>query len=415
MAAPPALVRPCGRSSSPTCTSAPRRGTDLLRRPELRAPLLEAVRGADRLVILGDGVELRDGAAARRRRARRRRCSPTSARRSAPTASCCWSAGNHDHGLVAGWIDGRLQTEPSGFLGLEQRIEPARRRPARRARWPSTPRRRACASPTRACGCATTSTRSTATTPTCTRRCRPSSGSPRARWRAGSCALPDDGATPDDYEAVLAPLYAWMHALTQRSEHAADHRRRGRLRARLGRARRRAAAAGARCAPPRSAPATRPRSRRINALGLGPARPRPLRRRRCAAATCAASARCCAASASRAPHVIWGHSHRSGPWPGDDPAEWTTPRRRAHRSTPARGSTSAHFLTRRAERLALLAGHRGRASTTSEPPRLSGCWATGATRSCDPRREARRVARRRPAPTSSSSTPAVWCGCSTSG
>ena len=25
-----------------------------------------------------------------------------------------------------------------------------------------------------------------------------------------------------------------------------------------------------------------------------------------------------------APHVIWGHSHRSGPWPGDDPAEWTT-------------------------------------------------------------------------------------------
>jgi len=22
--------------------------------------------------------------------------------------------------------------------------------------------------------------------------------------------------------------------------------------------------------------------------------------------------------------VIWGHSHRSGPWPGDDRAEWTT-------------------------------------------------------------------------------------------
>ena len=34
--------------------------SDLLRRPELREPLLEAVRGADRLVILGDGVELRD-------------------------------------------------------------------------------------------------------------------------------------------------------------------------------------------------------------------------------------------------------------------------------------------------------------------------------------------------------------------
>src|SRR5262245_7172213 len=36
------------------------RQSDLVRRPELREPLLEAVRGADRLVILGDGVELRD-------------------------------------------------------------------------------------------------------------------------------------------------------------------------------------------------------------------------------------------------------------------------------------------------------------------------------------------------------------------
>ena len=36
------------------------RHSDLVRRPELREPLLEAVRGADRLVILGDGVELRD-------------------------------------------------------------------------------------------------------------------------------------------------------------------------------------------------------------------------------------------------------------------------------------------------------------------------------------------------------------------
>jgi hypothetical protein len=25
-----------------------------------------------------------------------------------------------------------------------------------------------------------------------------------------------------------------------------------------------------------------------------------------------------------APHVLFGHSHRSGPWPSDDLAEWTT-------------------------------------------------------------------------------------------
>ena len=27
----------------------------------------------------------------------------------------------------------------------------------------------------------------------------------------------------------------------------------------------------------------------------------------------------------RAPWVLWGHTHRAGPWPGDDPAEWRTP------------------------------------------------------------------------------------------
>ena len=36
--------------------------SDLLRRPDLRAPLLEAVAGVDRLVILGDGLELRENA-----------------------------------------------------------------------------------------------------------------------------------------------------------------------------------------------------------------------------------------------------------------------------------------------------------------------------------------------------------------
>ncbi|CAA9506418.1 MAG: hypothetical protein AVDCRST_MAG30-2225, partial [uncultured Solirubrobacteraceae bacterium] len=30
--------------------------------------------------------------------------------------------------------------------------------------------------------------------------------------------LPDEGATPDDYEAILAPIYAWIHAVAQRAE-----------------------------------------------------------------------------------------------------------------------------------------------------------------------------------------------------
>ena len=30
---------------------------------------------------------------------------------------------------------------------------------------------------------------------------------------------PEHGATPDDYEAILSPLFAWLHALTQRADH----------------------------------------------------------------------------------------------------------------------------------------------------------------------------------------------------
>ena len=33
--------------------------------------------------------------------------------------------------------------------------------------------------------------------------------------------LPEHGARPDDYEAALAPIYAFLHQLTQRSDHAA--------------------------------------------------------------------------------------------------------------------------------------------------------------------------------------------------
>ena len=98
--------------------------SDLLRRPDLRAPLLEAVAGVDRLVILGDGVELRD----RPKRDAAEIAGPVFAdigEALGADGELILTAGNHDHGLVAGWIDARLETEPSGFLGLEEAIAPA--------------------------------------------------------------------------------------------------------------------------------------------------------------------------------------------------------------------------------------------------------------------------------------------------
>src|SRR3954447_23039242 len=94
--------------------------TDLLRRADLRAPLLEAVSGVDRLVILGDALELRE---APHRDAAAIALPVFAALGEAlgPDGELVVVAGNHDHGLAAGWIDARLQTEPAGFLSLERR------------------------------------------------------------------------------------------------------------------------------------------------------------------------------------------------------------------------------------------------------------------------------------------------------
>ena len=98
-------------------------GKDLLRRPDLRAPLIEELAGADRLVILGDALELREAP----HRDAAELAGPFFAEAGAALGAdgeLLVLAGNHDHGLVAGWIDARLQSEPSGFLGLSEPVQP---------------------------------------------------------------------------------------------------------------------------------------------------------------------------------------------------------------------------------------------------------------------------------------------------
>src|SRR3954447_21479861 len=96
---------------------------DLLRRPALRAPLLEAVAAVDRLVLLRRAIELRENA----QRDAAELAGDVFAdlgRALGPDGELVLVGGNHDHGLVAGWIDGRLQSEPPGFLRPQQRIAP---------------------------------------------------------------------------------------------------------------------------------------------------------------------------------------------------------------------------------------------------------------------------------------------------
>jgi hypothetical protein len=294
-------------------------GNDLLRRAELREPLMEALEDVDRLVVLGDGLELREAP----HRSAAELAAPFFAeagRALGPDGELLLLAGNHDHGLAAGWIDARLDTEEPGFLGLEQRYAPRDSGPlAERLAGAARPARVELAYPgvwLREDVYATHGHYADvhATVPTFERL----AAGTMARFFAGR---PAGRAAPDDYEAVLAPLYGWLHALAQRSAHgmvsrgagasartwsaltAADRHRRPLRTLAFGTGYAAAVAA-------------------LNAAGIGPVErdlsPAALRRgylhgfrevlRRLDV---------------RAPHVLWGHSHRSGPWPGDELAEWT--------------------------------------------------------------------------------------------
>ena len=125
-------------------------------------------------------------------------------------------AGNHDHGIAAGWIDSRLQTEPAGFLGLEERYTPTGAL-AEQLAEAARPARLQFAYPglwLREDVYALHGHYADlhATVPTFERI----AAGAMAKWVA---AMPRERATPDDYEAVLSPLYAWLHALTQRADH----------------------------------------------------------------------------------------------------------------------------------------------------------------------------------------------------
>ena len=294
---------------------------DLLRRGELRAVLVEALRPGDRLVILGDGLELREvpvrGAAALAEALLREAGEALGA-----DGEIVMLAGNHDHGLVTGWMDTQLMQSDPPVLGLEARIAPQDAGPLGRAL--------AEAARPATLGFAYPGIRLRddvyalhghyadlhTTVPTFERL----AAGAMARWVA---PVPSRRATPDDYEAVLAPLYAWMHALAQRSTHGVVKAGAG-ASARAwvamtqadglpGRAR--AAALGAGYAGAVAA---------INAAGIGPVR-RDLSGPALRAGYLRGLGEVVARLGIEADHVLWGHSHRAGPLPGDDLAEWTAP------------------------------------------------------------------------------------------
>ena len=110
---------------------------DVLRRPELRAPLLEAAADAQRVVLLGDVLELRHGPLRDALAAARPFFEDLG--RALAGNELVIVAGNHDHALVELWLVRRSEDAETVALGVEQLLDPAQCSPAleRIAGWAS--------------------------------------------------------------------------------------------------------------------------------------------------------------------------------------------------------------------------------------------------------------------------------------
>lgn len=103
-------------------------GADVLRQPEPLAALLSAVSEVDRVVLLGDVLELRHGPMREAMAAARAFFERLG--QALDGRELVIAAGNHDHALVEPWLAGRGEDVEPPPLELEQRLEPGEASPA---------------------------------------------------------------------------------------------------------------------------------------------------------------------------------------------------------------------------------------------------------------------------------------------
>jgi len=305
---------------------------DLLRRADLRAPLLAALEDVDRVVLLGDVLEFRHGP--QREAIARARPFFEDLGRALAGRELVITAGNHDHGLVEPWLERRGEREQPPPLQVEQLLEPSAVSPAleRLARWAAPASVRVAypglwvrpdvyATHGHYLDCHLT-------VPTLERlsvgaMCR-MLGRPPASLR---CV--------DDYEAVGAPLFAWRDAVARFGSTGSALNGIATVSAwralggggRAGGAGRAPAAGAGRGSPAR---VLRRRAfaagfplavAALNRAGLGPLRADVSAgelRRAGLLAMGEAAARLGLGDA----YVVFGHTHRAGPLPGDEQREW---------------------------------------------------------------------------------------------
>ena len=307
-------------------------GIDVLRRAEPRAALLERLADVDRLVLLGDVLELRHGPLREAMAAARAFFEDLG--RALAGRELVLTAGNHDHALVEPWLAARGAHDDPGPLGLEELLEPAAASPAMAqiARWAEPARTRIAypglwvredvyAMHGHYLDChLTVPTLERLTVGAMSRLL----GRPAAAFE-----------TVDDYEAMGAPVFAWRDAVARDAHTGAALNGMATVSAW------RALGGGSSEADAAEVPARRALGARVvhgmrrrallagfpvavaalNRAGVGPLRADvsgvELRR-----AGLAAMGEVADRLDLGAAHVIFGHTHRAGPLPGDEEHEW---------------------------------------------------------------------------------------------
>ncbi len=308
--------------------------SDLLRRADLREPLLRAAAEVDRVVLLGDVLELRHGPPREALAVARPFFEDLG--KAIGGGELIVVAGNHDHATIEPWLAQRAEQPAPDPLGVEQLLTAEETSPMleRFAEWAAPARVRSAypglwvrpdvyATHGHYLDCHLT-------IPTIERLSVGAMGRLLGR-------PPQTLATVEDYEAVTAPMYAWRHAVARdartgdtlngiatvhawRALSGADRGGKRDGRDQGGIARRRASLA--RSLRMRALVGAFPVAvSALNRLGLG-----PLRADVSSGELRGAGLRAMGEVAARLDlgdaHVVFGHTHRAGPLPGDHEREW---------------------------------------------------------------------------------------------
>ncbi len=296
-------------------------GSDLLRIKRFRETLFDALDGADQVLLLGDVVELRDTPVQQALAAAKPFFGLLGERMRG--ARIVIVPGNHDHRLAADWLDRRRNAARSAppALGLEQFAKPTAGPVAKLARALTVAGAGevALAYPGVWVSESVYATHGHYLDPHLTVPTFERLGVGLVERVLGG--LQPGPRTPDDYERILAPVYAFLYELAQ----AGDQTRAEGVTPSIRIWQTLSGHSSSRVARIRSlligSVALPGAVRAANRLGLGRFSA-DVSLKEISRASTAAMRDCVRSLVIEADHVIFGHSHRRGPMPGDSAAAW---------------------------------------------------------------------------------------------